>query len=377
MSENKDKEVDILFGNDLPSASVCLSCLRRQDPIRHGCAGREEPRSQSQVEEEEALAAEAQAAVAEEETEAPPPPRPVESAEEIPPEPAVPPRPEEQELPEAAFQPPPPQEMAAAFPQPEAVPPEGPSEEEVQEALERVSRERIISLSQEMDELYQRVESGLSSVALQESAKGALQRLQSARNILMEDPRQFDEAEYQVSQVRLLLNQVSRNWGNHYGIRIFGYEVVWFILLIAGIILRTPLVNALAISQADYIVPLLMAMIWGGIGGVVGALYSLHWHVSTRQDYDIQFNLSYLVKPFMGLVLGGIVYLIARTGFLVLQQPTDSPAEAAEWFPFLVACLAGFRQTFAYEMIDRLIQVIAPTPGAAEEEETSSGALTP
>jgi len=34
-----------------------------------------------------------------------------------------------------------------------------------------------------------------------------------------------------------------------------------------------------------------------------------------------------------------------------------------------VACLAGFRQTFAYEMLDQLIQAIAPTPTAEEEEE--------
>ena len=263
-------------------------------------------------------------------------------------------------------------------------PPEEPSEEE--EVLERVGKGRSASLAREIDELYQQVGAELSSVALQRKAERALQRLRLARDILIEDPRQFDEAEYQVNQVRLLLRRTaqSREGARRYSLCIFGYEVGWFILFVAGIILRTPLANALtyitgqsvAELQAN-IVPLLVTMMWGGVGGVIGALYSLHWHVSEQQDYDPQFNLSYLVKPFMGLVLGGIIYLVVRTGFLALQATGSTTARAAEWFPFLVACLAGFRQTFAYEILDQLIQVITPTPRREEEEEEEIAAQAP
>jgi len=53
----------------------------------------------------------------------------------------------------------------------------------------------------------------------------------------------------------------------------------------------------------------LRAMVWGGIGGVVAVLYSLFKHAG-RRDFDSQYNLSYVGKPFLGLVLGATVYMI-------------------------------------------------------------------
>ena len=41
-----------------------------------------------------------------------------------------------------------------------------------------------------------------------------------------------------------------------------------------------------ATPSMSVIFPPWSTMLWGGIGGIVGALYSLHWHVAELQDFD-------------------------------------------------------------------------------------------
>ena len=101
---------------------------------------------------------------------------------------------------------------------------------------------------------------------------------------------------------------------------------------------------------------------WGGIGGVVGALYMLWWHVANLQDFDGQYSLWYLVQPLMGLVLGGIMFLVLAGGFLVVQVDLTNPkaTTAVRLLPYLVAVLAGFRQNWVYEQLDRLMALFTP-----------------
>jgi hypothetical protein len=89
------------------------------------------------------------------------------------------------------------------------------------------------------------------------------------------------------------------------------------------------------------------------------------WHISDQQDYDPQYNLWYVVQPVQGMVLGIIVYLIIATGFLALQTDISSPeaSTAAKYFPWLVAAIAGIRQTFVYELLDRIIRILSPRGG--------------
>ena len=141
--------------------------------------------------------------------------------------------------------------------------------------------------------------------------------------------------------------------------------------MLAGLIFAAPLAgwltrianigvaNAAAILN---IYPILNTMMWGAIGGVVGALYSLWWHISEQQDFDRHYLMWYLVQPMLGLVLGGIVFLLMAGGFLLLQVNLQDPdaSTAARLLPYLTAVLAGFRQNFVYEQFNRLISLFGP-----------------
>jgi hypothetical protein len=265
--------------------------------------------------------------------------------------------------------------------------------EEVSErtVLSRLGEKRQDALFGEIDAL---VVEAAQILSVDRGLEDALSLLREARDITIETPRQFDEAEYRVARVRAMLERrkVSGRWSVVYGYPVLIYEVVCFLLLLGSLLfdhaLAVFIANLTGITFSNLTVPLSMehifpywnTMAWGGIGGVVGSLYSLYWHAAYEQDFDKQYLMWYIVQPIMGVILGGIVYLIIAAGFisiqvLAAQAPTFAEAAqamanpAVKAFHSVVACVAGFRQRFVYEMLDQIVQVLTPKPKTKAERE--------
>jgi hypothetical protein len=193
--------------------------------------------------------------------------------------------------------------------------------------------------------------------------------LQEARQILIESPENYVAVEARMMQVQVTMSRTteSRLQAGRYGPRILGYEILWLAVLLLGLVFAAPLTEFFTRSgnitgaTANDLFPFWSTLMWGGIGGIIGALYALWWHVSDQQDFERQYLMWYLVQPIMGVVLGGIVFLLLTGGFLLLQvKPSDANA-GARLVPYLVAVLAGFRQNFIYGQFDRLIVLFAPS----------------
>lgn len=237
------------------------------------------------------------------------------------------------------------------------------------------------ALHAQIDELYKQAATEFSSPPA--NAEKALALLREARQILIETPEEYVAAEYRTLQVRAMLSRTreSRKQAQYWGPRLLGYEVGWLFLFLLGLVLTAPLGQAIgrlgniADATMAQVFPFWSTMMWGGIGGVIGALYHLWWHISDRQDFDRQYFMWYLVQPIMGMVLGGIVFLLLAGGLLVLQvNLTDKNAStAAQLLPYLLAVLGGFRQNFVYEQFDRLIALFTPGAGRRGEGEGEKG----
>ncbi len=216
------------------------------------------------------------------------------------------------------------------------------------------------ALHQQIDELYRQVATEFNSPP--DKAERALTMLRESRQLLIESPEEYVTAEFRTAQVRVMLDRMreSRKQSTYYGPRILGYQAGWLLLLLLGLIFAGPL-TTLIIGPGRVtgpallnVYPIINTMIWGGIGGIVGALYTLWWHISREQDFDRNYLMWYMVQPLMGLVLGGIV-------FLIMAGLTDATASTgARLLPYLAAVLAGFRQNFIYEQFDRLIALFSP-----------------
>ncbi len=202
------------------------------------------------------------------------------------------------------------------------------------------------------------------------SVERALTLLREARQLMINSPEEYVNAEYRMMQVTSMLDRVkeSRKQSGFYGPRILGYEAGWLLLLLLGLVFATPLtrwITAISGVQGAALLninPILNTMIWGGIGGVVGALYTLWWHISETQNFDRNYMMWYMVQPLMGLVLGGIMFLVLTGGFLILQVDISSEkaSTGARLLPYLTAVLAGFRQNFIYEQLERLMALFTP-----------------
>jgi hypothetical protein len=131
-------------------------------------------------------------------------------------------------------------------------------------------------------------------------------------------------------------------------------------------------------DQLNWAVLFLSTLAWGGIGGVTSALWSLHHHISVARDYDPVENLWYFSQPVMGIVLGGIVFLVMGAGFLVVQvdlSTTSDAALGARLLPAAIAVIAGFRQSMVLDLIERVIALIIP--GQAEETQSLQATYQP
>lgn len=217
-----------------------------------------------------------------------------------------------------------------------------------------------------IDDLYKQVATKFSSPPA--NADRMLTLLNEARQILIESPESYVAVESRMMQVQVTMTRTleSRTQATRYGPRILGYEVLWLALFLLGLVFAAPLTEFFTRSgtmtgaTANDMFPFWNTLMWGGIGGIIGALYALWWHISDQQDFERQYLMWYLVQPIMGAVLGGIVFLLLTGGFLLLQvKPSDANA-GARLIPYLVAVLAGFRQNFIYGQFDRLIALFAP-----------------
>lgn len=261
--------------------------------------------------------------------------------------------------------------------------------EQEERARQRLGDQAFVDLLAQINALYEQVTASLST--REELARRAMDLLSEARDLLLlGEASDFNLAERRLNEVRIILKRVqqTRRWANTYGWGLFAYEMALFGIFIAVLLFDQHIAEWISMMTGTYTVvngvaqltksmslifPPWSTMIWGGIGGVVGALYSLHWHVAELQDFDKQYSLWYVVQPLMGLILGGIIHLVVVTGLLALIPATDSgggPAIALQWFPALVACLAGFRQKFAYEFLDSVMKAVGRQPAGTSTAES-------
>jgi len=237
-----------------------------------------------------------------------------------------------------------------------------------QRILSELDVQRRATLTEEVDRLYETVSTELASH--QEHSGTALKLLHEARTIIVERPYAFADAELRMQAAKALVKRTqdsrknsARNWP-----WLFAYEIFWALLFLAGMVLEGVFgdwLSGLSFVKASTMQDLFPAwgtMMAGGLGGVICALWSMWYHISDQQDYDPQHNLWYLVQPFQGMVLGIVVYLVIAAGFLAFQTDISSAnaTKAARYLPWLVAAIAGIRQTFVYELLDRIVGVLNP-----------------
>jgi hypothetical protein len=157
--------------------------------------------------------------------------------------------------------------------------------------------------------------------------------------------------------------------------------MAWFFIFVYFIFNPTLILSWLYLTDFSdqFLVPevFLRALLFGGIGGVAAVFYHLFKYVRLR-SFDGQYILSYIGKPFMGMILGSMNYL---TIFVVMRffglAPLGLQQEGAQAVTdvmftgllFFVAMAAGFKENLAFDLLNRVIKAVLRSD---QDKETSA-----
>ena len=278
-------------------------------------------------------------------------------------------------------------------------------EETRAEIAKRVAAEQLKSLNAEVSQLYDAVEEHLSSS--KKLSHEAMRKLNEARRILLSEPGLFPVAELRVEEARVMLRRAenSERDADTHAPRIFVFNMAWVFALLTlaifdrgiaqwvrnGLGITPPFTEPLTVNgttihltMAMYFLPW-FCMIWGGIGGAIGALYRLRTYIADR-EFDQEYVIHYYAHAPMGAVLGAVVYFMFIGGFFVvgaisqtseLTDPAQQVLTATSPLLILIALSFGLVQEAVYEMIDRVVRTVMGATQTDEEEESAETTPAP
>ena len=223
---------------------------------------------------------------------------------------------------------------------------------------------QIRFLDEEIAQLYDEVKRVLA--ARREITGHALSLLREAREIVLTEPHRLGRAEYNLNQVRAILErtQDSRRQSSQRGFRVLLFLSLWLAGTVgAGVALflygaeLTRVANALLGSQSQvtaHLHPFLWTLVAGSTGAVVGTILGFLTHIRSENDFDRQHVVRFAVQPMMGVVLGVLLYTFFSLLFLSMQ--IDLTARSiTRALPVVLALPAGLWQEWIYASLYRMM----------------------
>lgn len=196
--------------------------------------------------------------------------------------------------------------------------------------------------------------------------------LAETRYILMNyQIEHLPKAEWNVQQVRARLDRAeeSEKWRQKWSWPILSWGLIWFFVFVILAFNPGMLLSLFTSKEAmsELLVPeiFLRAVFFGGVGGVASVFFSIIKYTSTR-CYDKEYNVSYVVKPFMGMIVGTLIYLliyvVARPfGFaptITGSADAESKTLIFEVVTYFLALAAGFQEHVFFRILGRLMKII-------------------
>jgi hypothetical protein len=180
---------------------------------------------------------------------------------------------------------------------------------------------------------------------------------------------EFDESERILNEVegRIHLEEQVQKFSASLKIWVLSYELLFGVLFIVGLFLLPDMVKdsfprwfpEMSSAALPDISTMINAMLWGGLGGIVSALIGLWAHRALNQEIDRQWAIWFFANPFMGIVLGALIFLLLRAILLGLF-PSTSGRFQFSWVLYVMAWVAGFEQNVFYDLIERGMKMLEP-----------------
>ncbi|MBL8057280.1 MAG: hypothetical protein JNK29_11305 [Anaerolineales bacterium] len=225
-----------------------------------------------------------------------------------------------------------------------------------------VTDERLKQRWKEIDDL-EAVVTTAPKISLK-VAQEMLDRLATARNLLLGARDQIEDAERQIGEARYIYERARRSkWFEQPSI-IFGFQLIMMLIMVGGFIWMLGAVDVLVAVDGNLrrlgpafdtlsVAVLWASILWGGLGGVTGAFWNLWRHVAEKKDFDASFSVWYYTYPLLGMMLGAFVYVVVLSGVLSFLQETPL-------FLFILAWAVGFQQNLIFKLVNNVLKRFGP-----------------
>jgi hypothetical protein len=180
---------------------------------------------------------------------------------------------------------------------------------------------------------------------------------------------EFEESERILNEVegRIHLEEQVQRWSASLKSWVLVYEIIFVVLFVVGLFLLPNMIKdliprwfpELSIAGLADINTMIISMMWGGLGGIVSALIGLWAHRALHQEIDRPWAIWFFANPFMGIVLGALIFLLLRAILLGLF-PSTSGRFQYSWILYILAGIAGFEQNIFYDLIERGMKIFEP-----------------
>lgn len=236
-----------------------------------------------------------------------------------------------------------------------------------------ITQERIDALWNEINDTYNAVI--LDVRGHYTTTEVAITDLKHARELLLAGEEHFDNAEEVVKRVkaRLRLEEKVRQWSRTRGTWLAVYLILWLLVLAVATFLSSRFVEMTQSIVPQWMAVIVLPVLYGGIGGVVGALWVLIKHIVKVRDFDPIHTPWYVINPFMGMALGGITYFLLRASTLILGAAPVALGDPGEQFGlYFLSVVVGFNQNVLWELIDRVLGAVLPSEKTAATTEAAT-----
>jgi hypothetical protein len=241
-----------------------------------------------------------------------------------------------------------------------------------------ITSDRVNALWEEINETYNLVVSDVRGHF--ETTEQSIQDLKRARELLLAGPRYYDNSEQLVIEVkaRLRLEEKVRQWSRSRGTWLAVYLIVWLLLLSAGSLLTNTVDEITHPFVPEWLAATWLPGLFGGLGGVLGALWILVKHIAVKRDFDPIHTPWYVTNPFMGVGMGVVTYFVVLVGGNTFLNMADISGDIgtflqAKPYLYLFCIIIGFNQNVLWALIDRFLDTVFPQP---KEDETAVTEMT-
>jgi len=261
----------------------------------------------------------------------------------------------------------------------------------VQQLKDPRIREQFMQTYNAIDAEYEHILS--SDVSVNEKITNELQNLLGeTRYITTNYQVQFlAKAEWNIEQVRARLDraEVSAKKAIKWGPSIIIWGILWFFISVFFIFKPDFLLKFLTSTElvSDLLAAdiFLRALFFGAIGGVTAVFYYFLRSVASR-EFDPQFVTSYFTKPFMGMTLATMIYLLVFVFMRLfniipgnLEPPADGNATIGQsnsliffmTLTWVLSLASGFQEHVAFNLLRKTIKKIMGDSNAQDDAEVS------